>query len=178
MPCPLGASALSYSQACCTVLHMSIAAQWGLGLQAPIAPSTPLFHVRAFIAFGCAKSCTQRQGLCQDQTLPCWMSIVTLHPELRPGLHRAPGSVTGAEVAAAACGSWLPPSSLLCLGPSSWSCCCWDAVQQAGQVSKHTSILPQLPLRVLPVNMSLSDGKVNKFSSRLKVLIISFVSDK
>lgn len=29
-----------------------------------------------------------------------------------------------------------------------------------------------------PVNMSLSDGKVNKFCSRLKVLIISFVNNK
>lgn len=37
-----------------------------------------------------------------------------------------------------------------------------------------TALTPPLP----PVNMSLSDGKVNKFCSRLKVLIISFVNDK
>lgn len=46
---------------------------------------------------------------------------------------------------------------------------------RAGQVNIH---LAALPLPVAPVNTSLSDGKVNKFSSRLKVSIISFVNDK
>lgn len=48
----------------------------------------------------------------------------------------------------------------------------------AGQVRRHTSIFPWLSHPMPPVNMSLSDEKVNKFSSRLKVSIISFVSDK
>lgn len=50
-----------------------------------------------------------------------------------------------------------------------------------GQVKRRPSshpssvaLTPPLP----PVNTSLSDGKVNKFCSRLKVLIISFVNDK
>lgn len=69
------------------------------------------------------------------------------------------------------------------------SCVAWDT--QAGRAaactltlgqvkrrpSSHPSSIALTPL-LPPVNMSLSDGKVNKFCSRLKVLIISFVNDK
>lgn len=65
-------------------VDMSIAAQLGLGMQAPFTFPQPLFPEHSShpalqfsrseeqgIAFGWANSCTQRQGLCQEQVLPC-----------------------------------------------------------------------------------------------------------
>lgn len=62
--------------------------------------------------------------------------------------------------------------------PQQRSGCSTAGKELAGQVRRHTSIFPWLSHPMPPVNMSLSDEKVNKFSSRLKVSIISFVSDK
>lgn len=69
--------------------------------------------------------------------------------------------------------AWGPaPAALLLPG------CSAAGRELAGQVRRRASIFPRLPLPMPPVNMSPSDEKVNKFSSRLKVSIISFVSDK
>lgn len=106
---------------------------------------------------------------------------------VQPPLREPAGAVLQRLQQPLRAGSWLQvPTGLLpqlaapsclqplpCLWPSPRPGCC-----TAGQVRKHASILPRLPLPMPPVNMSLSDGKVNKFSSRLKVSIISFVSNK
>lgn len=70
--------------------------------------------------------------------------------------------------------AWGPAPAALMLPPG----CSAAGRELAGQVRRHASIFPRLPLPMPPVNMSPSDEKVNKFSSRLKVSIISFVSDK